>query len=317
MKESLGFGTAVAVLISVPLFAGAVEFPKNGPFDGSPFRPTAPITWTASTPVPKALAVYKIATAKLPQAIISNAMTIGSFRPINLTKSQDKNQIEFRDKPGREDVTRFLKLTSTQGWAEYYDRLAGGSPSHGVPTFEEAQKLTLRYFVLLGGNTNELPSRPWPHRESTSKTYDKPGGRLINQGVSMRSICLFRQIDGIGIIGNSLSADFGNDAKPITLEMNWPPLNLVERFRTASKAEILALLKSGKSFVQAWPPPDEDVTHAKSFKVKNVIPLYGEFSSAGERWIKPYGSLLMEADMNGRAVELVVNCPIATDEKAP
>jgi hypothetical protein len=314
MMRNLRLIPTLAAVVGASHFCAAFEL-KNGPFDGSPFRPTVPVTWAANSPTPEGFAVFKIPAVKAPQSIISNAMTIGTFKPINLVKSKENGVIEFRDRPGEDDWTRFLKMSASQGWVKYYDKLAGGRPARGVPGFEEIQKQALRLFVLLGGDTNQLPPKPWPHNESTFQTYDKPGGNLISKGVSRRSICLFRQVDGIPVMGNSLSVDFGNDAKPITLEMNWPPLNPVQRFRVATKDEMLALIKSGKAFIQVFPPPPEDISPAKSYKVKNVVPLYAELSSEGERLMKPYGSLLVEADVNGRAVEFVVNCPILTDEK--
>jgi hypothetical protein len=315
MNSKLKFSVITAALIALPRFGIALDL-KNGPFDGSPFQPTVPVIWGASNPVPEHLAVYRIATVKVSQGILSNAMVIGSFKPINLIKSKGKNIIEFRDKPSLEDLTRFLKLSAEQGWIKYNDNRAGGIPPHGVPSFDEIEKQALRYFVLLGGETNQLAPQPWPHNESTFETYDKPGGKLIGKGVSRRSICLFRQIDGIPVMGNSLSVDFGNDARPSMLDMTWPPLNPVQRFRVATKHEMLTFVRSGKAFIQVFPPPDEDITSAKSYKVKNLIPLYAELTSDGKRLLQPYASLLVEADMNGRPVDFVVNCPIVA-ENAP
>ncbi len=314
MRPNVRFILGFAAIVGASHIGVAFEL-KNGPFDGIPFRPTVGVTWAASSRVPESLAVYSIAEVKLSQGSISNGMAIGSFKSINLIKSRDKTLLEFRDKPGEDDWTRVLKMSVTQGWIKYYDKMAGGKPSHEVPSVQEVEKLAFRYFVLLGGDTNQLPPRPWPHSEGTIESYDKPGGHLISKGISRRSICLFRQIDGISVMGNSLSVDFSNDSKPIGLDMNWPPLNPVQRYRVATKDEMLALVKSGKSFIQVFPPPPVDIAPAKSYVVKNVLPLYSESNNEGKRLMRPYGSLLMEADIDGRPIEFVVNCPILTDEK--
>jgi len=281
--------------------------------DGPPFRPTVPVTWAASSPIPQTLPVYQVLTTRLPQSLISNAMTIGSFKSINLVKSKEKGVMEFRDKPGDNEWTRFLKV-SDAGWVKYYDKSASQVPAHGVPTFEEAEKQALRYFVLLGGDTNQLAPKPWPHNESTFETHNPSDGRLMAKGVSRRWVCLFRQIEGIPITGDSLSVDFGCDAKPIMLEMHWRPLKFIKRVEIPTKGEILAIVKSGKAWIQMFPPPPEDITSAKSYKIKNFVALYAQESSEGENLMKPYGSLLVEADMSGRPVNAVINFQIVTEK---
>lgn len=296
----------------IPLLVRAEEF-RNGPFDGQPFKPNVPVRWSFTNRLADSLTAYRAVDVKLPQSAISNAEAIGGFNSLNLIKSKDANVIEFRDRPGEHDFTKFLKMSAKQGWVKYYDRLASGAPVHGLPSLEDAEKLALRYFVQLGGNTNQTSAFPWPHNESTTTTFDKLGGRETGKFVDARSIRASRQIDGIPILGNDFTVTFGNDAKPSMIEMNWTPMEPVQRFRVATKDDIMALIKSGKSFIQVYPPPPEDITSAKSYTVKNVLPLYVESGSEGEKLIKPYGSLLVEADMDGKPVDFVVNCSITTD----
>ena len=290
-------------------YAEAIDFR-----DGPPFKPTVPVAWEASGPVPQSLAVYQVVTNKLTQSLISNAMTIGSFKPINLVKTKDAGTVEFRDKPGDNDWTRFLKMSDPQGWIKYYDKTAEKIPAHGVPSVEEAENQALRYFILLGGKTNELSARPWPHNESTFETHNPSDGKLMAKGISRQWVCLFRQIDGIPITGNSLSIDFGCDAKPIMLEMNWQTLKLDAQIKVPTKDEIVELLKKGKAWIQMFPPPPEDIRPATSYKIKNFVPLYAQASEGGANLMKPYGSLLVEADVNGKPVNAVINFKIVNEQ---
>jgi hypothetical protein len=302
----------LCLIFLVPFVSCASEI-KDGPFDGVPFKPRVPVVWSFTNKLPERLTTYRIADVKLAQSAISNAAAIGGFTPLNLIKSKDNSLIEFSDKRGEHDFTKFLKMSARQGWVKYYDGLASKTPAHAVPSLEEAERLALRCFVQLGGGTNETPPFPWPHNESTITTYDKPGGREIGKYINSRSIRASRQIDGIPIMGNDFTITFGNDAKPSMIDMNWTPLKPMQSFRVATTEELLTLIKDGKSFVQVFPLPSEDITIANSYTVKNVLPLYAELSNQGGRWMKPYGSLLVEANMNGRLVEFVINCPIVAD----
>jgi hypothetical protein len=290
---------------------------KDGPFDGTPFHLNVPINWGVTATLHESFTVYKIVTERVPQAVVSNAMVVGSFKSRNLIRSQDKNLIEFRDAPKKEDLTRFLRMSANRGWVKYNDNRAEERPVRGVPSFEEADERTLRYLILFGCNTNQIAPKPRPHHESAFETYDKPGGRLIAKGVSRRYVCLFRQLDGIPITDDYFSVDFGNDAKPIALEMNWPPLQPVQRYRTATRDEILQFLKSGRAFYPVWPEQPE-VSSAKAVTIRSIQYLYKRATGAvKQELLRPYASLGMEANVDGKLVKFGLNCPIITDEKTP
>jgi hypothetical protein len=314
MKRIIACLVTLAISLLATFVTSGLDI-KDGPFDGTPFHPNVPINWGITLTIPEILTVYKLVNERVPQTMVSNAMVIGSFKSRNLVRSQDKGLIEFRDTPKKEDLTRFLKMSANRGWVKYNDNRAEVKPVHGVPSFEEADERTLRYFILFGGNTNQIAPKPRPHHESTFESYDKPGGRLIAKGVSRRYVCLFRQLDGVPIIDDYFSVDFGNDAKPITLEMNWPPLQPVQHCKTATRDEILQFLKSGKTFYPVW-PEQPNVSSAKAFIVKSIQYLYKRgLGVHPQELLRPYASLGMEAEIDGKPVKLGLNCPIITDEK--
>jgi len=304
---------------------------------GLPAHPDSPLLWNGRRPPPDDCYCAVSLNTNWQQLCLAAGVLDGRGRPPRLhdlrhsfavsalhrwyqqgvevqAKAEDKGVIEFRDKPSDKDWTRFLQMSDPQCRIKYYDKTAEEIPPHGVPSFEEAENQALRYFILLGGDTNQLSARPWPHTESTYETHDPSDGKLMAKGVSRRWVCLFRQLDGIPITGNSLSVDFGCDAKPIMLEMNWPALKIAKQIKIATKDEIVATVKDGKAWIQISPPPPEDITTAKSYKIKNLVLLYAQTASDGGTIMKPYGSLLVEADMSGRPVNFVVNCQIIAEK---
>jgi hypothetical protein len=107
----------------------------------------------------------------------------------------------------------------------------------------------------------------------------------------------------VAIPGNDFIVRFGSEGKPVTIELNWPPVETVEQQKIASNEQILQWLKAGRAFLQAFPPLEEDITKAKAYKVKNVLLLYRR----DQNQLTPYGSLLIEADMGDRALDFVAN----------
>ncbi len=308
--------------ITVALFAGTLglsaEF-KDGPFDGRPFRPQATVRWAVTNSLPESLMVYRVVTEEVSRAVVSNAMAIGSFRPINLVRSGDNTLIEFRDRHRMEELTRFLKISADKGYITYTDNRAGGFPVRGVPGYEEAERLALRYFILLGGNTNEIMPRPWPHSEETTSSFEKPSGRELGKVVSGRRVCLFRQIGGVQVIGNAFDISFRNDAKPAMFEMEWANLQPAQPYRTATQSEVLGFVMHGKAFYPVWPEPVGDVSVAKSFSVKRITPFYRApgLGVGPQEYLRPFAALDIDAELGSKTLPFRVYCPIVSDERVP
>jgi len=163
----------------------------------------------------------------------------------------------------------------------------------------------------LGGDTSQLTGRPWTRTESVVTTYDRPGGNETNKAVSMRGIVLFRQIEQVQIIGNGFWIHFGNDARPLSFEMQWKKLEPMESHKVATPDEIVSWIKSGKAVTSQ---PIDDLTQAKELTITQIIPRY---KSSSLELLHPYAEIELVADL-GSTNRVVVNldCPVIETEKA-
>jgi len=242
-------------------------------------------------------------------------MLLGSFKPINRIKANGSGLLEFRDTPRKEDSTRILQVSTNAGWIRYYDSRAEMRPPHAVPSPAEAERKALAYFVMFGGRTNELQPNAWKHLENKYEAFGKTGSNLLHKGVSRHYVETLRELEHIPLIGSAFSIHFGSDSKPINLEFNWPPVSPVARCKCLTANELLQCLKSGKAFYPMWPEPPQ-VSGARAYKVKSIQYLYRTgLGTDPEQPLRPYASLGMEADVNGKSVDFCLYCPIITDER--
>src|SRR6267154_6143952 len=105
--------TLAAVLGFLPSMC--ITFPSEAgqpALEGEPFSTKAAVIWAATNSLPSTFGVYE-ADSYFKQSAISNAMTIGGFKPINLIPSSDKALLHFQDNRDRTYMTRFLKISDS------------------------------------------------------------------------------------------------------------------------------------------------------------------------------------------------------------
>ena len=297
----------------VPSFADSIRL------QGEQFKPSVPIKWAATDKLPNSLTIYKVIAANFSQAVISNAMALGSLKTVNLLNPpHETGTIEFRDKREQGAANHVLRLSGHADWIEYnynhMDEKLGDV--HGVPTIDEAQTLILKYFISLGGDTNEIMPKPWQHGDTTLTQLNR-SMQPTNKVVSARCVYIHRHLGGVQVIGNYMWVDFGNDAKPQSLHMKWTSLQPHRTQKTASENQILEWLKAGKGVrpevLQVGPPAD--ITGAKSFTIKRASPVYGnETESDPPGFLRPFVELVIETDTGTNKADFVVDCPILADE---
>jgi hypothetical protein len=286
---------------------------------GEPFKPSVPIKWAASDKLPNSLTIYKVIADKFSQSVSSNAMALGSLKTVNLINPpHEKGTIEFRDKREQGAANHVLRLSGHADWIEYNYNHMDEKPGvvHGVPTVDDAEALALKYFISLGGNTNELTPKPWQHSDTTL-TQLNASMQPTNKVLSARCIYLSRQIGGIDVVGNYMWADFGNDAKLHSLHMKWTPLQSYRVQNTAGQDQLLEWLKDGKGVRPEvfQVEPAADITGAKSFTIKRAFPIYGKGSESDPPGLlRPFLELLIEADTGTNKADFLVDCPILADE---
>jgi len=299
-------------LILIIAGGAAVYSARAISLEGELFHPDAPIEWRATNSLPERMAVYKVVPQSFSGAVISNAMALGGFRPTQRVRTPDKGLLYFEN--NRENMTRCLRIMPAQGWIRYFDNKGDGHPIRGVPSFEEVERLALSWLERLGGDARELDPRPGLRSETTVTSFTKLGGQQIGKGVSARWITMCRQIDGIDLGSRCFSIRFGNDARVADLELSWRKLELVERYRTMSKEQILDRLKSGRAVIPpvVLPPPP-----ATALKVTGVRPLYiAVKNGVAQDTIYPVAIVQMTATTKtGSEFMFAVHCPaIAIEE---
>ena len=308
MKRALLLVSTIVAAVAVPSLADGLRL------EGETFRPTAEITWGATNVLPRALVVYKRTPLTFSQTVISNAMSVGSFTLLNKLPSEDKTTMRFQDKRDKIEMTRFLEISATRGWVNYYDGRAEGKASKGVPTFEVAEKLAVDYLLRFGVNTNQIIARPWPRTQTTVTSFDKKGGRETDKSTNMRGVFLFRQIDGIEVAGNSFWIHFCQDAKPSMFELTWPNLEPVQHYGTATPAEIIRWLKAGRA---VNPNPDAMTIQDKPLRITKIVPRYlGKVGISQMETLHPYAQIEVVADF-GKTNQAIftLNCPIIDEGK--
>lgn len=289
--------------------------------EGETFSPSCPIIWKVTNQLPSHVTVYRIAEVLLAHSAISNALSIASFKPINLVRTGDKSMMLFQDNPDRTHMSRFLKILPSQGLIDYYNAKANQLNGTGVPSFDEAEKLAVAYFVRLGGDTNQVAAKPWRRTEQTVTSLEHQGGRETNKVVSVRGVFLFREIDGIQEPGSSFWIDFASNAKPFMFNFIWPALELVKRHKAGSQSEVINWINAGLAVIPksaTYAPESSPDKSARTPTEKLVITkaeLYYSEPVGPNRELFPFAQLEVVAQGAGtNQTNFIIQCPLIHDE---
>jgi len=252
------------------------------------------VIWAVSTnvwPMDKIWS-YKVVPQEISEAVISNAMTIGSFTmkdrkpaPKDWMPNGYKTLL-FRNA----DETKYLMICQALGYMEYYDGNAEAKatsaikdvpePVVGVPDLGEATRLGLKYARLLGIDVSQFARKSGTcdfdlHWEITTRgRIDQKMKTKIDE-IQGFGIDFTRCIDGIEMSGfGDVYVSFGNHAKVHQLEMSWrnlKPHQLLDKFITPE--EIVESLQSGRARLprlDGWP-----LDEIKTLTITNAMPRYG------------------------------------------
>jgi hypothetical protein len=277
------------------LAAGLAASVNGGTFaDGSPADLQAiKIIWAVPTniwPTDKIWS-YKVIPQEFSDAVISNAMAIGSFTmkdKVELSAEAlaiDKKTIRFHDKA----ETKWLTIAPALGYIEYSDQNAEAKavsaikdvpePVVGVPNETETTQLGLKYLRLLGIDISEIARKPgtcdldlhWSKksRERTDQKTKKEIDEVLDYGVFFT-----RRIDGIEGSGfGDVYVEFGNNAKVHELKVSWrnlQPYQLLDNFVTPE--HIVKSVQSKQTplpILEDWP-----LDEIKTLTITNATPRY-------------------------------------------
>jgi len=308
----LTLALVAAIAICTPSLAESI------PLAGEPFHPgDSLIEWKATNNL-KALWVYKVIPQNLTSAVISNAMAVGSFKSLDMVKTEDKNVLRFQDHKKEESVTRYLEISPASGWIQYYDSSQPtdvAASVQGVPDSTQAERLALEMLFKLGIDRTQIASSPRP-TGAMGISKVAPNGDEQFVGIQARHIGLIRQIDGIPFSGNGVTGgfwiEFGSKARIKQFELLWRNLVPYELRNVASDSQLLDLIKKGK----AVHPVDVDVKAAKKFTVKSIAPEYlGALGSERQDFVYPVASLDVEAETGTNKVAFTLMCPLFSGDE--
>lgn len=292
--------------------------------EGEAFRPDASVAWAASMRgLPESLVVYRVVPEQFSKEIIARTLEIADFKPVTMKLSPDKRTMQWRARDENGTLIRSLDITPTAGWITYVNtktEAPSTKAAEGVPTYDEVDKLAMDYLRQFGGDTNQLALRPCSRTNRGRSTYKKRDGDLIGEDVTERGAMYARQIDGIRVNGTGgrggLWMDFGNHAKVARLDLNWRTLQPLQRYRTASTKEIVALIKSGKAVLPQQDVDPNAISQAKKFTITKITPYYwGEGGGAPQDEVHPFAELAVVGDLEGtNKITFDIFCPILTDK---
>jgi hypothetical protein len=283
-------------VFSFLLVAGLAASASGGTFPNeSPASPQGrKIIWAVPTniwPVDKIWS-YKVIPQQFSDAVISNAMAIGSFTMKDKRKlsadelSIDKNAICFRSK----DETKWLIIVPSLGYIEYYDGNADAKavsavkdvpePVVGVPNLAEATPLALKYARLLGIEVSQLATKfgtrdldlHWIVR--TRGWTDQKTKKEIDE-IERFGVSFTRCIDGVPVSTfGDFEVDFGNNAKVSKMVISWRNLQPYELFSNfVSPEQVVKSIQNGQT---ALPKLDEwPLDQIKTLTITNATPRYG------------------------------------------
>jgi hypothetical protein len=234
---------------------------------------------------------YKVIPQEFSEAVISNALTIGSFTmkdrkpaPKGWMPNGYKSLL-FRNT----EETKYLIICPAFGYMKYSDGKAEAKatsaikdvpePVVGVPNEAETMKLGLKYLRLLGIDVSQIATRfrscefdlywdrgtrGWIDQRTKEKMND-----IVNYGVFFT-----RRIDGISVSGfGDFFVSFGNNAKLSELELSWRnlrPYQLLDKFITPD--EIVASIRNGQARLPrlaGWP-----LYEIRTLTITNATPRY-------------------------------------------
>jgi hypothetical protein len=309
----LSLALALSTVVCSPSLADSI------PLAGEPFRPAdIPIEWKA-TNGQKTLWVYKVVPQTFSSAVISNAMAVGSFKSLDMVKTDDKRLVRFQDHKREERVSRYLEIAPASGWMQYYDSTEAPDVATsvlGVPDPQEAERLGLDMLFKLGVDRTQLAPAPRP-TGSMGISKVESSGEEHYIGLQARHIGFIRQIDGISFNGNGLAGgfwvEFGSNKRIKQFELLWRNLVPYEVREVATSAQILETIKTGK----AVQPVDVNLRTAKKFTIKSLTPRYqGVPGNELQELVYPVASMNVEAEFSTNKLDFEIACPILAPKAA-
>ena len=282
MKYLFGFLLAAGIAAQMNGRAFADESPAH-----------IKIIWAVPTnvwPVNKIWS-YKVIPQEFSDAVISNALALGSFTTNDKLKlppealAIDQKAMRFANK----DSSRELVIAPTLGYMEYSDENADakmvsavkGIPEAvvGVPDLQEAERLGLKYARLLGIEVNDFATKPGSrelevHWIVTTRGWTDPKTKNETDEIDDFGISFTRCIDGFPVSSfGDFEVFFGNNAKVSKLIVSWRNLRPYELHdNLISPEQLVKSIENGHIPLPRLPDPL--MSGIKTVTITNATPRY-------------------------------------------
>jgi hypothetical protein len=234
---------------------------------------------------------YKVVPQEFSDAVISNAMAIGSFTTndeVKLSPGElaiDKNALCFKKK----DATKWLSIVPAWGYIEYNDDNADArftssvrgvpEPVIGVPDLSEATRLGLKYARLMGIDASLFARKPNTadldlHWMVTTREWADPKTQKQIHEIHNFGVSFTRCIDGFAVSGfGDFEVYFGNNAKVSKLIVSWRNLQPYElHTNLISPEQLVKSIENGHIPLPRL--PDQLMSGIKTVTITNATPRY-------------------------------------------
>jgi hypothetical protein len=285
------------------------------------------VEWRLETNrIPPSVNIYKVSGARWTPTFLSNVVALGQFGNPEKILTELKPAISGRDVMVSDDSPRETRRTivanPSHGRIYLVQEGVKALPrqvAEGVPTAEQAMASAMTLLSNLGVAKTDLRRKPESNEIfslndlTTHTTRDKANGQPMKRVIA-RGVFLFRQVDGIGVAGRGvcggLHVNYGNRGRIAELEFVWRTLHSPRSVRTADTNQITKWIRDGRAVVET----DLDPSAISSLTITNAAVLYlGHNGSMLQRVMYPLLTLGAVAELDGRRVNVSINCPIVAD----
>jgi hypothetical protein len=285
------------------------------------FSTNAEIVWKAPTnQLPAKLWVYKKQPHLFSQAVISNAIVLGSLQDKGIPKSST-NRIcwDYDSCPCGHTCT--FSIIPDVGVLSYAFPGFRNASSEDIPGNEVIARRAWECAFLLGLDRAQLAQRGIT---TNFCDYDQHGKPVKNNACG-RGITLARRIDGVELFGDdpAFLIEFGSHGQIRFFSVTWPELEPCEIRQVASPEQIVACIRASQTLVS--PNGDEtdylgrvkSLAQAKKLTITRITPyysdgVYGEMPKKNESTtvLTPIAQLDAVAEVDNRKVNVSLLSPI-------
>ncbi|MGA2868753.1 MAG: hypothetical protein ABSF34_06305 [Verrucomicrobiota bacterium] len=289
MKHFFGFFLAAGLSMAINGGAFANESPAG-----------MKIIWAVPTNVwpINGIWTYKVIPQEFSDAVISNAMALGSFTmkdKVKLSAGElaiDKSALFFRNK----DESKWLIIVPVWGYIEYNNENVDAKatsavkgvpePVVSVPDLPEATQLALKYARLLGIDVSLFARKSYTndfdlHWIVETRGWNNPRTKKPIEEIDDFGISFDRRIDGFPVSGfGDFEVCFGNNAKVSRLTVSWRNLQPYElRGNLISPEQVVKSIEDGRTRLPRL--PDELTDGIKTVTITNATPRYNRKPADG------------------------------------